>query len=47
MTEKKSDEAKRCRKCNTRRGVINKYDLKICRRCFKELAEKIGFRKLD
>ncbi|MAG18026.1 MAG: 30S ribosomal protein S14 [Candidatus Diapherotrites archaeon] len=36
-----------CKKCGSHKGVIRKYGLQICRRCFKESAEKIGFRKYD
>jgi small subunit ribosomal protein S29e len=31
--------------CNTRRGLIRKYALDICRRCFREYAADIGFTK--
>jgi len=34
-----------CRKCGNRKGVISKYGLFYCRRCFREEAEKLGFRK--
>jgi ribosomal protein S14 len=34
-----------CRVCGTVRGLIRKYRLYVCRRCFRELAENIGFRK--
>jgi ribosomal protein S14 len=47
MKNAEKQEEKKCRECGTRRGVIRKYGLRICRRCFKALAEKIGFRKLD
>jgi small subunit ribosomal protein S14 len=36
-----------CRKCGTETAVIRKYGLMLCRRCFKEEAEKIGFKKFD
>jgi len=35
----------RSRVCNTRRGLIRKYALDICRRCFREYAFDIGFTK--
>ena len=41
----KSKGARRCRVCGTRRGVIRKYGLNVCRRCFREKAEAIGFVK--
>ncbi len=38
---------RRCRVCGTRKAVVRKYGLKVCRRCFKEIAERIGFKKYD
>jgi len=37
--------AHKCERCGTFRGVIRKYGLNICRRCFREVAEKLGFKK--
>jgi len=37
----------KCRKCGKRRGVIRKYGLLYCRQCFREEAEKLGFRKFQ
>ena len=34
-----------CKKCGTTRGVIKKYGLAYCRRCFREDGEKLGFNK--
>jgi len=34
-----------CRNCGNSRGLIRKYRLRVCRRCFREMAENIGFRK--
>ena len=36
-----------CSVCQTNRGMMHKYGLNICRRCFREVAEKIGFKKLN
>jgi len=36
----------RCNVCATNRGMIHKYGLHICRRCFREVAKNIGFEKL-
>jgi len=36
---------KRCRLCGRIRGHINKYDLHLCRQCFREIAKEIGFKK--
>ncbi len=37
--------SRQCRVCGSRSGVIRKYGLDICRRCFKENANQIGFHK--
>ncbi|KAK6590598.1 type I fatty acid synthase [Cryptosporidium xiaoi] len=34
-----------CRVCYNRHGLIRKYSLNICRQCFRERAEAIGFHK--
>lgn len=51
MSEKRDLRAikkvRRCRVCKTRAALIRKYNLYVCRRCFKDIAEKIGFKKFD
>jgi small subunit ribosomal protein S14 len=37
----------RCRQCGKTAGVIRKYGLLYCRQCFREQAEKLGFKKYD
>ncbi len=37
---------RRCKLCGTTRGLIRKYSIYMCRRCFREHAEKLGFKKL-
>lgn len=34
-----------CKVCGNPRGLIRKYLLYICRRCFREIGEDLGFRK--
>ena len=36
-----------CRRCGQYGAVIRSYDLMLCRQCFREVAEKLGFRKYD
>ncbi|KIH60282.1 ribosomal protein S14p/S29e [Ancylostoma duodenale] len=36
-----------CRVCSNHHGLIRKYGLDMCRRCFREYAKDIGFKKLD
>jgi small subunit ribosomal protein S14 len=44
-TAKKRIRKRRCKVCGSYRAVIKKYDLMMCRRCFKELAPRLGFKK--
>jgi small subunit ribosomal protein S29e len=34
-----------CRKCGNNHGLVRKYHMMLCRRCFRENAVAIGFRK--
>ncbi|TFF98114.1 MAG: 30S ribosomal protein S14 [Promethearchaeota archaeon] len=36
-----------CRRCGTHKGVIRRYGLNLCRRCFRETASKLGFKKFS
>ena len=38
---------KKCKRCGTNRGHIDKYGLDLCRRCFREIATRIGFKKFS
>jgi len=45
LTKFKGKGLRKCRFCGSARGVTRKYKLYICRRCFREVGEQIGFRK--
>lgn len=46
LDEKAKGKGKRkCRVCGTAKALIRKYKLNICRRCFREVGESVGFRK--
>ena len=36
---------KKCQRCGRMGGHIDKYGLNLCRQCFREIAQKIGFEK--
>ncbi len=36
---------KKCVRCGNPRGHIGKYKLNLCRRCFREIAKSIGWKK--
>lgn len=38
---------RRCLNCGQYAGHINKYKLGLCRCCFREVAEKIGFKRYN
>jgi len=39
--------SRKCRVCSNHHGISRKYGLDMCRRCFKQYANDIGFFKLD
>lgn len=41
----KAKGKRKCRLCGNARGMIRSYGLGMCRRCFREVGERIGFRK--
>lgn len=34
------------RVCDNHHGIIRKYGLNMCRRCFRDYSDKIGFKKV-
>lgn len=34
-----------CHRCGRRRGIVRRYGMHLCRQCFREIAEEIGFKK--
>lgn len=36
---------RKCRFCGNARGMVRSFGLQVCRRCFREVGEKLGFRK--
>ena len=37
--------AKKCERCGRFGAHLNQYNLNLCRHCFREIAEEIGFIK--
>ncbi len=35
----------KCKKCNRVGGHISKYGIHLCRQCFRDYAEEIGFKQ--
>lgn len=38
---------RRCRVCGTHKGHIDSYGLDLCRRCFRDFALDLGFKKYN
>ncbi len=38
--------SKKCARCGVMDGIIRKYGLYYCRRCFREVAKELGFKKV-
>ena len=36
---------KKCKRCGSNKGHVGKYGINLCRKCFREVAHKIGFKK--
>jgi small subunit ribosomal protein S14 len=34
-----------CRRCGRNQGLVGKYDIYLCRQCFREVAREMGFKK--
>ncbi|KZZ88056.1 40S ribosomal protein S29 [Moelleriella libera RCEF 2490] len=39
--------SRQCRVCSSKSGLIRKYNLDICRQCFRERSAEIGFQKVQ
>ena len=38
---------KKCSRCGRTKAHISKYGLHLCRQCFRDIANKIGFKKYN
>ncbi|MBI4210137.1 MAG: 30S ribosomal protein S14 [Candidatus Diapherotrites archaeon] len=52
MSENKVDKGWKvkpsiCSMCGSHKGVMKRYNLHLCRRCFKEHAPGLGFKKYN
>ena len=37
--------ANQCVRCGRKRGIIRRYQIFMCRQCFRETAPQLGFKK--
>ena len=45
IKRKNNKGSRKCVRCGSFHGVIRSYDMYYCRRCFREVAKSIGFKK--
>ncbi len=38
---------RKCKRCGRQGGHVSKYNLHLCRCCFREIAEKLGFERFS
>jgi small subunit ribosomal protein S14 len=43
--EVEPDELRSCQRCGREQGLVGKYDIYLCRQCFREIARGMGFKK--
>ena len=46
-TKYKNRGNRKCKVCGNVRGLIRAYGLNVCRKCFREKAFDLGFRKFS
>jgi small subunit ribosomal protein S14 len=42
---KHTGQMEACQRCGRKQGLIGKYDIWLCRQCFREIARDMGFKK--
>ena len=42
---KRTGQIEACQRCGRKQGLVGKYDINLCRQCFREIARDMGFKK--
>ncbi|WP_136688383.1 30S ribosomal protein S14 [Halorhabdus amylolytica] len=42
---KRTGQLEACQRCGREQGLVGKYDIYLCRQCFREIARDMGFKK--
>ncbi|QGN06015.1 30S ribosomal protein S14 [Halorhabdus sp. CBA1104] len=42
---KRTGQLEACQRCGRKQGLVGKYDMYLCRQCFREIARDMGFKK--
>jgi small subunit ribosomal protein S14 len=41
----RTEQLRTCQRCGRKQGLVGKYDIWLCRQCFREVSRKMGFKK--
>ena len=42
---RRTGQSHECRWCGRNQGLVGKYEIYLCRQCFREVARSMGFKK--
>jgi small subunit ribosomal protein S14 len=42
---KATGQLRACQRCGREQGLVGKYDIWLCRQCFREVSRSMGFKK--
>ena len=42
---KRTEQLRACQRCEREQGLVGKYDIYLCRQCFREVSRSMGFKK--
>ncbi|NHN47227.1 30S ribosomal protein S14 [Halostella sp. JP-L12] len=45
QASKRTEQMEQCQRCGRKQGLVGKYDIWLCRQCFREVARSMGFKK--
>ncbi|PSP64744.1 30S ribosomal protein S14 [Halobacteriales archaeon QH_8_67_36] len=43
--DERTGQLESCQRCGREQGLVGKYDIWLCRQCFREISRGMGFRK--
>jgi len=41
----RNEQLRDCQRCGRKQGLVGKYDIYLCRQCFREVSRSMGFKK--
>ena len=45
QASKATGQLRACQRCGREQGLVGKYDIWLCRQCFREVSRSMGFKK--